>query len=792
MPSQQQRDEGDTGAARRGPTPLVCELFQGIDTTTTRSGVPDQQMYWCDGWMPIAPRKLRTLYGVGTPLYSNPAGISCYFFYNLGSTPYCVVFLDDGSAVQVNVLNGAVTQIMPAGTITTPVVTQLGVTQYGSQYLLITANQTNGYWVWDGVATLSTAGALAPGVTLTNVGSGYTSPPVVTATGGHGSGATFVASITPGGGVNSVTMTNPGTGYQVGDVVTLNFTGGNQAGSGAVLTPVMQTIPGGTGATFNFSWSQGGFFQGNPTYNLASVTIVNGGSGYTQVAQVVVTGGQIAQFSAKLQATITGGVITAVTILSPGVYFHQGVVVAQDTGFTKIQSVTVVNGGSLYSSSPVITVTGGQNPSGGTATQATLALTISGGVIVACSVTDGGIYGGSSPLPTITVTDTASNATATVSLMPFGIQGNAIQTYAGHVWVLNGRTVSFSAPGSVSDFATSDGGGQFSSGDNFLRVGFTAAVQSNGFLFLIGDSSMNYISGVMTNTPSMGSPTTTFTNNNSDPEIGTPYPATVTTFNQDIFLANSTGVFVSSGGVFQKKSTPLDGVWNTVPNFGGAQLSSAKATIFGQRVWMVLVPIINPVTGNEENKLFMFNGQFWWSSPQDVTLTYIAGQEINSVFTAWGTDGRTIYPLFFQPSVGFQKLMQTRLWDAPAGYDHAKSSVRLFAVAQFLGTMNLTYTVYIDNELGEGGVGNAGNLIAYTGSPPPVSWVNASGTIVTWTNAMGATVNWLLTGPNIQAVLPPTAVGQIGVLTGMTTLAVCDDMILVSEMLQDEIVGYRG
>ena len=790
MPSTQQRDEGDTGAARRGPTPLVCEMFQGINTTTTRPGVPDQQMYWCDGWMPIAPRKLRTMYGIGPPLYTNPAGISCYFFYNLAATPYCAVFNEDGSVVQVNTATGATTQILATGTIVSPVLTQLGVTQYGSQYLIIVAQQTNGYWIWDGT-TVFTAGTLAPGVTLTNVGSGYTSPPIVTATGGHGSGATFVASITPGGGVNNVTMTNPGTGYQVGDVVTLNFTGGNQAGSGAVLTPVMQTIPGGTGATFTTKWQQGGFFNGQPTYNLQTVTITNGGSGYSSQTQVIVTGGQVAEGSAALTATITGGVITAVTVVQSGTYYHQGNVTATDNGFTQIQSVTVNNGGSLYSSSPVVQVTGGQNPPHGTATQAVLALSISGGVIVSCTVTSGGIYGGSSPLPTITVTDTAVPAAGTVSLMPFGVQGNAVQTYNGHVWVINGKVVQFTAPGSVSDFATSDGGGTFTSSDNFLRVGYTAAIQTNGFLFLIGDSSMNYISGVQTSTPQGGNPTTTFTNNNSDPEIGTPYPATVTTFDQDIFLANSTGVFVSSGGVFEKKSTPLDGVFNSVPNFNGAQLSSAKATIFGQRVWMILVPIIDPVNLAFENELFLFNGQFWWSTSQDVILTYVAGQEINSVFTAWGTDGESIFPLFAQPTTAFLKLMQTRLWDAPAGYDHTKSSVRLFAMAQFFGTKNLKYSIYIDNENGMGGLGYGGNNTVYVGLPAVAQWFNGSGVAVSWSGTSGP-ATWFLAGPNAQAVMAPTAIGQMGVLTGMTTTTMCDDMVLISEMMQDEIVQYRG
>src|SRR5262249_26273984 len=150
--------------------------------------------------------------------------------------------------------------ILPAGTILSPTVNQVGVTQYGSQYLIIVANQTNGYWVWDG-QQLFGAGTLAPLVTMTNVGSGYTSPPVVTATGGHGSGAMFSAQINAVGQVVSVTMTNPGNGYLAGDVVTLTFTGGNQSGSGGSLTPVMGFSGTGSGATFNYTWEQFGSDQ---------------------------------------------------------------------------------------------------------------------------------------------------------------------------------------------------------------------------------------------------------------------------------------------------------------------------------------------------------------------------------------------------------------------------------------------------------------------------------------------------------------------------------------------------
>jgi len=105
--------------------------------------------------------------------------------------------------------------------------------------------------------------------------------------------------------------------------------------------------------------------------------------------------------------------------------------------------------------------------------------------------------------------------------------------------------------------------------------------------------------------------------------------------------------------------------------FNGAQLSVAKATIFGKRVWMALVPIIDPVKGLQVNKLLMVRDKkVWWTSEQDVGLTFIQGQEINSIFTAYGTDGTHIYPLFNQPSAGFVKTAQSRLWDEPGGIDY--------------------------------------------------------------------------------------------------------------------------
>lgn len=767
MAKQADQEQGGGGGG-----PPTFETFAGVNTSTTRPGVPDQQAYWLDGFFPIAPRNLRTLYGIGSALYTaSGKTIVCFYFYNIGATPYGIVFLSDGSAVQVNTATGATTTVLAASTIQTPSITNIGVSQWGQQYLLIVANQANGYWVWDG-STLYTSGTLSPVVTLTNVGSGYKTPPLITATGGHGSGATFTSSINSAGNVSSVTVTNAGSGYLSTDSPTLVFTGGNVAGSGAVITATMSHIAGGSGASVTATFHQ----VSGATYQLSSLTINSSGSGYSGLTSIAFTASPGSSFWGQaltppagpptLTPTISNGQIVGVSVTpnpsNPGNYYvdQNGfpTIAVSDPGYFTVSNTTISNGGSNYGPNCSITASGG-NPY----FQATFTPILTSGVITAVTITGGGAYSTSTP-PTLTITDSASNATATISLMPFGVQGNCIETYQGHVWVFNGPNFNFSAPGSVSNFATSAGGGSQQSSDSFLKVGYVQAVSTNGFLFVIGDTSMSYISGVTTTTPSGGSPTTTYTYNNCDPEQGSPYPAAVNTLGQDILVANSTGIFISSGGAFVKQSEAMDGVYNTVAGFGGGQLSSAKATIFAKRVWMVLVPIIDPITNIQVNKLLMWNGRYWWASAQDVPLTFIQGQEINSVYTAWGTDGTHIYPLFSQPSAAFVKTAQSRLWDAP-GYEENKAMNRFWSLWQCFNTSSTGITVEIDAV----GIDGSGNQ---------------------FTNSQTLSI----TGPTQTGffVTPPEAPAQQGVLMGMTISTSAADMALISAKIDNEVTGYRG
>lgn len=594
-------DTGQNPFLPAGTLPVVFERFDGMDTSATRSGIADEKCYWMDGFMPLGNRNARTVPGIGDLLYTSDIqnGISFFRCGNLGSVPIMIVAISDGRLLQVNVNTGAVTTIATAGTIQNPSRSSVGISQWGNKYILIAADQENGYFIWDGTSFFK-PGSLAPDVTVDAGGSGYTAAPTVSISGGSGTGASIVAVVTSGA-VTSASVVAPGSGYSVGNTVTLSLSGGG--GSGASLSAI---------------------------------------------------------------------------------------------------------------------------------------------------------------------------------IMPYGIRGTALETYTSRVWVQNGENVTFTAPGSVTDFSTSNGGGTFASTDSFLRVKFTQLIQTNGFLYLIADSSINYISGVNT---SGSPPTTTFTNQNADPEIGTPYGASADVFSRNIVFANAYGIHVSYGGAVTKVSRELDGFYASVPDFAGQIISSAKAVIFGRKVWMCLVPIIDLVTGQQVNKLLIWDGRVWFVSSQDIPLTFISFLEINSVLTAYGTNGTQIYPLFQRPSTAFTKRIQSKLWDRPT-YALTKTFNRLFGLAFYNEFESPELRIKIDNE--NSSFPAAGNF-----QPNEYAWTDAAGDPYIWTDSGGGEYMWYSSGSGV-VVFDASEIAQNGVMVGMTVETEAADVTLVSLTVMGENFGYRG
>lgn len=91
----------------------------------------------------------------------------------------------------------------------------------------------------DGTAAPSSARGVGS-ITVTAGGTGYTSAPTVTFTGGAGTGAAATATV-ESGAVTGITITDPGTGYTSAPAI--SFTGGAGTGAAAAAALAFRIVP---------------------------------------------------------------------------------------------------------------------------------------------------------------------------------------------------------------------------------------------------------------------------------------------------------------------------------------------------------------------------------------------------------------------------------------------------------------------------------------------------------------------------------------------------------------------
>ena len=623
--------------------------FGSMNQQNSRQGIEDTDFFWSENFIKIGQANLRTVWDQGTPIYTAPGGttIVYFFFFNIGTSNFVAIFLSDGTALQLNTATMAQTIISSTAN-TFYVGGQLPIAaQWGANYVLIANNiNSNAYWIWDRF-TLYTSGGVAPQVTITASGSGYSSPPTVTFFGGQGTGAQGTATVTAGA-VTAVQITNTGSGYKPGDVVQIQFSGGG-SDNGAILTPVLTAT------------------------SVASIALLAGGSGYTSPT-ITITGG--GGSSATAVCTQSGGIINSITLTAGGSGFTSmpTITINDSTGVgaiaqclltpTTVASVTVTNGGTNFQSTPTIKFVGG-----GASTAATVVVTLSGKAISSIGSITGGT--GYTSVPAVVVASGINNAAmATATLMPFGVSGTSIETFQSRVWIpsqyasgnnLTGGQFLVSAPGSVTDFATSDGGLQFTSTDSYLKARYTNIKQSNGYLYPIGDSSVSVISNVQT---SGSPPVTTFNYQNTDPQTGTNWRDSVALFSRTILMGNPFGIFALYGGAVTKISKKMDNIFNTAvsPANGGVTPTSAVANIFAIKIFLFNMTITDPFTMKPRTVMLAWDEQNWFIVSQSSAFTFIGTQEVTSNLLAWGTDGNSLYPMLNYPSALTTKKLSTKLY----------------------------------------------------------------------------------------------------------------------------------
>lgn len=745
------------------PRASLIEDWGSLNTKAQRPAIQPNEFSWVENWMPIGHGNLRTLYDKGTNVYTPGGGhtIILHFPYNLGIVSYVAVFLSDGSAVQVRKSDGATTTIGVAGTFWTTNGDLPACRQYESKYLLIGSTKTaNSYWVWDGTV-LYGSGTVAPQITITNGGRSYTSAPTVTAfTNGAGTGTTYVATVS-GGSVTEINVTNPGSGFVLNDHVQLIITGGG-SNNQARATATVDSTKGG----------------------VAQINVTAGGSGYSNDVHITFTGGG-GSGAAAVVSTATNGVIVNITVTNPGSGYTSaptvvftattgsGAAAVADVVRGQITALTVNSGGSGYTGAPQVVITVPDDDTFPTI-QAVATALVSGGVVTGFTIVSAGAGYISAGVELLGGNNAAN---ASITIMPFGLQATAIETYGNVVWTSVNTKMTFSAAGSVSEFSTVFGGGSAPATDSFLRDRIVALQQANGFLYRLADSSINAISNVQTSSTGV----TTFNNTNVDAQIGTAWRDSVVAFGRAIVFANPNGVYALYGGAAEKVSDALDGLFakasfNT--GGGGVTPTASVATIFGIRIYMLLFTTIDPFTNSARNILAMWDGQKWFCATQSVILTLVSPEEIDSLLTAWGSDGDHLFKMFQTASASLRKTFQTKL-SATGGVHIIKQALRGYVAAENNASAQAMLNLSIDNEAGIGPSNsvNISQFLRFIGSGP-----------IQFKGAGGANLNFTAGGLQITGF----GTSVYGKMLGWTCTTTSSDVTMLSITMIDRDYSENG
>lgn len=417
----------------------------------------------------------------------------------------------------------------------------------------------------------------------------------------------------------------------------------------------------------------------------------------------------------------------------------------------------------------LLTPTGNTNTSTSVTNVSSTTLVVVGMKITGTDI-PAGTYVTAKTVNTVTLSQAATGTTVGVALtigwsMPTGLKGTAVETFQQRAWVINGANFSFSAPSNGADFSTADGGGTTPSTDRFLNTKYVNLKQSNSFLYLFGDGSINVISNVQTS----GSPaTTTMNNQNVDPQTGLGWRDALVAFGRALCFANPTGVYALFGGAAEKISSKIDRLFEKA-DFTTVPPTMFVASIFGIRclglVLNTLDPFTGPAPGTQRTLMALWNGEKWFIASQSLTTVFGSTMEVTANPQGWGNDKRNVYPLFTTASNTLSKKIQSKLW---AGRSNLIKKT--------------THDVYGESvDLGNAGVMLDGTLDSDTNQPVAFSitsliyWLNNASAEIIFVNGGGDALQFLSTPPGIQG----TKANQAGMRLGLTLTSTSPDFELV-------------
>ena len=464
-----------------------------------------------------------------------------------------------------------------------------------------------------------------------------------------------------------------------------------------------------------------------------AVGMLNVGTGYTAPPAVIVSApNQAGGIQAAAEAVLVGNVVSEVIWTQPGTgYTAPPTITITGGGGNNAQAVAsllsfktgqiyyqLLNGGTGFTSGNV-TVTGG----GGDGTAVGTFIVANGSIINIIPTSLGNNYSNQANL---VVTINGGGTNAQVSAF---VESNAVtdvQTYAGRLWVSQGRQLIYSAATNFNDFVGLSAG-SFYVTDTTLHGNILAMVVANNFLYFYGDDSINVISDVLVNSTG----TTNLTNTNVGASIGTPFTGSIFPYYRYIMFQNAYGVYGLIGSTTVKLSDALDGIYQyidfTQPVTSGQVIINNilcacfnfycnTGTAFGGNRWIQAV----------------FFDKKWFFTSQG-TLNYVCYTPVGNTIGMFGAAGASLYRMYTDTGNAISSITQTALW--PLGDPiRDKQASKLAVEATFtsgIGSMDLT----VDNPVGSSAPINFSALNT-------VTWYNNASQTIPWANNTSAIIGW--------------------------------------------------
>jgi hypothetical protein len=477
--------------------------------------------------------------------------------------------------------------------------------------------------------------------------------------------------------------------------------------------------------------------------SVGQIGVVKGGSGYTSAPAVIISAPNTSNgVQATATATITANAVSSIVITeagtgytsSPTVTFNGGggsganAVAGITTFATGTVSVLVTAGGTGYTNASNLTVT----IAGGGGANATAQGIVAGGIVTQVVMTNvGSGYTNASNITVTIAGGGGSNATAKAIINTEPAVG--IQSFSGRVWIANGRTVTYSAAGSYSDF-TSISAGTVTLTDATLHGNITQLLSANNFLYIFGDDSINVFSDVRVTNAG----TTLFTNTNVSASVGTKLPYAIYPYFRSVLFMNNYGVYALVGSTTTKISDNLDGVFPyidfTSPVYAGqVLLNNILCAAFNFKYTGGL-----GASSSSRYIQAIFFEKKWFFTSASSDLAYITSAPLAGKINLYGTNGNSCVRLYSDSSSAINSYVQTSLNPMK---DPIRTKQALKVGVEATLTSGTEITVTVDSEVGSSLPVLLGELVTWVNNLSNViSWVNGSSTVITWYGGGGYTL----------------------------------------------------